>query len=157
MMAIVWTATMFAQPKGSGFRKAYIGAYGLVHVVNGAGKDLPMAKEEGQVSVSSPLVAPDGRTAGWMVEEDNCCTSYPIATSVAIYSGKGRYLLGDGLMIYDWCYVGDGAEVAVSTGTVHGMTYRHLLLYSAGSGRLLKHWDGDFEATAPVWWRGLKE
>ena len=71
-------------------------------------------------------------------------------------AGKKR-LLGDGLMIYDWCFVGEGAQVALSTGTVHGMTSRHLALYDVRSGRLLQEWNGDPDATSPIWAKDLKQ
>jgi hypothetical protein len=79
-------------------------------------------KEKNQVAVSAPKLAADKQTAGWLIEQENCCTSYSIPTGLAIYQAGRKRLLSDGLMIYDWSFVGEGSQVAVSTGAVHGMT-----------------------------------
>jgi hypothetical protein len=72
-----------------------------------------------QVAVSAPKLAADKQTAGWLIEQENCRTSYSIPTGLAIYQASRKRLLGDGLMIYDWSFVGEGSQIAVSTGTVH--------------------------------------
>jgi hypothetical protein len=41
-------------------------------------------------------------------------------------------------MIFDWCFLEEGRKIVLSSGTVHGMTYCHLNLYNARTGRLLK-------------------
>jgi hypothetical protein len=76
-----------------------------------------------------------------MIEQENCCTSCTIPTSLAIYRAGKKHLLGDGPMIYDWCFVGEGTQVALSTATVHGMTSRHFALYDTRSRRLLQKWE----------------
>src|ERR1700690_4496388 len=68
---------------------AYIDKAGYAHIVRGDGKDIQIAAERDQVSAASPAVARDPRTAGWLVEVPNCCTSYPVATTLVIYS-SGR-------------------------------------------------------------------
>ena len=48
-------------------------------------------------------IAEDGRTVGWTVLYDNCCTSYPIPLLLVIYKdGKVQQRLNkSGQMIYD--------------------------------------------------------
>jgi hypothetical protein len=145
-----------AQSKPTTFTKLYVGSDGLAHLVDDMGKDVAMPKEKEQVAVSAPKLSPDKQTAGWLLEQENCCTSYPIPTGLAVYKTGKKQLVGDGLMIYDWCFVG-GEQVAMSTGTVHGMTERHLLLYEVSSGRLLQEWTEKPDASAPDWAKELRQ
>jgi hypothetical protein len=150
-------SVLFAQSKPTTLAKVHVGSDGLVHVVDDLGKDRTIQKEKNQAAVSAPKLSADRQTAGWLIEQENCCTSYTIPTSLAIYRAGKMRLLGDGLMIYDWCFVGEGAQVALSTGTVHGMTSRHLSLYDIRSGRLLQEWNGDTDAASPIWAKDLKQ
>ena len=136
--------------------KVYAGPDGLAHVASPDGSDAALAKEPGQVSVTDPRLSDDRRIAGWLVEERNCCTSYPIALRLAVYSAGHKQIISDGQMIYDWTFVDGGREVALSTGVVHGATGRTLSLYDARSGRRLARWTGGVAAQPPAWAAGLK-
>jgi hypothetical protein len=144
-----------AQSKPTTLVKVYVSTDGLAHVVDGKGKDRAVPKEKNQVAVSAPKLAADKQTAGWLIEQENCCTSYTIPTVLAIYRASKKRLIGDGLMIYDWCFVGEGSQVALSTGTVHGMTLRHLLLYDSRNGQMLQEWSGDLDKSPPTWAKNL--
>jgi hypothetical protein len=156
VMTLSVASVLFAQPKATALVKVYVGSDDLAHVVDGQGKDVAIPKEKAQVAVSAPKLAPDKQSAGWLILQDNCCTSYPIPTSVAIYTAKKTRLLGDGQMVYDWCFVGEESQVALSTGTVHGMTSRHLLLYSL-SGMLMEEWNEEMGEALPTWARDLTQ
>jgi hypothetical protein len=133
-------------------RDAYIDKTGYVHVVRGDGKDIQISGEKHQVSAASPAVAPDHRTVGWLVEVPNCCTSYPIPTTLVIYrSGRVVQHIADGMMIYKWAFLDGGRRVAVSSGTVHGMTRVHLTLYDSRTGGILRTWDGAEGEAPPEW------
>lgn len=146
-----------AESKPTRLAKVYVGSDGLAHVVDSKGKDRTIPKENNQVAVSAPKLAADNQTAGWLVEQDNCCTSYTIPTRLTIYRAGKKRVVGDGLMIYDWCFVGEGSQVALSTGTVHGMTSRHLLLYDSRNGQVLQEWSGDLDKTPPGWAKDLAQ
>jgi hypothetical protein len=146
-----------AASKPARLTKVYVGSDGVAHVVDSKGKDRTIPKENDQVAVSAPKLAPDSQTAGWLVEQDNCCTSYTIPTRLTIYKAGKKRVVGDGLMIYDWCFVGEGSKVALSTGTVHGMISRHLLLYDSRNGQLLQEWSGDPDKTPPAWAKDLTQ
>ncbi len=148
---------LLAQSKPTTLLKVYVGPDGLAHVVDVKGRDKVIRKEREQVGVSSPKFAADKQTAGWLIESKNCCTSYAIPTRLAIYNDRKKRLLADGLMVYDWCFVDGGLQVAMSTGTVHGMTARHLTLYDTRTGRLLQASDGEPDAAAPPWARELAQ
>jgi hypothetical protein len=155
--ALLLTSLLSAQTQPVAFSKVYVGKDNLAHLVDTNGKDVAMPKELDQVDVSQPKLADDKQTAGWLIHQDNCCTSYSIPTGLLIYRVGKKLHLGDGLMIYDWCFVEGGAKVAMSTGTVHGMETRHLLLYDARSGRQLEEWSGDLDKTPPPWATDLKQ
>jgi len=153
--AIALSSSLFAQ-SATTLDKVYIGKSHLIHLVGSSGKDTTMPKEKGQVDVSAPKLSTDKQTAGWLIHEDNCCTSYSIPTRLLIFRADKKLRLGDGLMIYDWCFVDGSARVAVSTGTVHGMVDRHLLLYDASSGQQLQEWNGKDDEAPPPWAKDLE-
>lgn len=132
--------------------RVYADQAGQVHLVYGDGQDVQMPKEKDQVSTQTPVIAPDHETVGWSVETPNCCTSYPIPTTLVIYrSGRVMQRINDGMMIYKWQFLGHGQEIAVSSGTVHGMNGIHLTLYDSRTGKRLKTWNGDDDAAPPAW------
>jgi hypothetical protein len=59
-------------------------------------------------------------------------------------------------MIYDWCFVEGGTNVAMSTGTVHRMETRHVLLYDARSRHQLQEWNSDSGQPLPPWAKDLE-
>lgn len=145
------TAVLFAQSGHAAFSDVYVGHDGLAHVVDAAGKDVAFPKVQGQVAVDLPQVSPDKQSVGWEVEEDNCCTSYPIPTSVLVYHNGKQHRVGTGQMVYDWCFINDGKEIALSAGPVHNPEGQDLRLYDTESGKQLQEWYGDLDADRPAW------
>lgn len=147
-----------AQTHTEPLAKVYAGADGLAHIVSASGEDRAIGREPEQVAVESLQLSSDRRAVGWLVEVKNCCTSYPIPTRLVIYDETGRkHIMTDGLMIYDWKFAQNGHAAAVSSGTVHGMTYRNLTLYSVSSGKALQHWEGNQDAVPPPWAQSLEQ
>ncbi len=141
-----------AVPAKATIQRAYVDTHGQVHVVYGDGQDIFVPPEKKQVSSEALQVTPDGETVGWLVEEPNCCTSYPVPTTLVIFrAGKIMRRLSDGMMLYKWRFAEGGRQVAVSSGTVHGMNGVHLTLYDVRTGRRLKTWDGGDGDTPPGW------
>jgi hypothetical protein len=86
----------------------------------------------------------------------NCCTSYPIPTTLVIYAaGRVVQRINDGMMIYKWVFLDNGRRVAISSGTVHGMYGIHLTLYDTQTGKLLSTWDGEEGKVPPKWGGGI--
>jgi hypothetical protein len=138
--------------------KIYVDSEGVVHVVEDGGTDRAQSKEKDQVSCSQPKISDDKRTAGWLVDFPNCCTSYPISLQLLLYQpGKLVQHLGDGMLIADWHFLDGGKQVAFSTNTVHGDMAPHYELHDVDSGRLLSHWNGHLNAKSPKWTRGLSD
>ncbi len=159
MMSVIGLAVVAGAALPAGIQKAYVGTDGLVHIVDGQGKDRATKKEKQQVAVGAPVVSGDGMVAGWTVEEENCCTSYPIATSVVLMVGAGKKMtkrvVAPGQMVWDWCFVDEGNRVAVASGAVHGMVVPELHLYATATGQVLKERSSggadDVEGERPDW------
>jgi len=151
-----WLALVAAADAGQAqkFLRIYVGSDQRVHLIDGVRRDIAMAKEPGQRAVSGPKVSADGGTAGWFVEEDNCCTTYPIVTRLVVRTARVKRVLSNGFMLYDWCFV-DNTKVVVSSGTVHSMTGEFLDLYDAASGKRLQQMRRDPHADRPEWARCL--
>jgi hypothetical protein len=138
--------------------RAFIGTDGLAHVERNGG-DRAIAKEPGQAAVDSLKVASDGRTVGWLVKQDNCCTSYPIPTRLVVIARSRKFVFSQPQMIYDWYFLGDGEQVALSIGPTHGEAIPHFLLYDTHSGRKLEDWSvaSDTHSPPPSWTSGLRQ
>jgi hypothetical protein len=134
--------------------KVYVGSDGLAHGVDGRVETERFQKKKIKLRLV-PKLAADRQTAGWLTEQENCCTSYAIHTGLTIYEDGKKRLLGDGLLIYDWSFVGEGSQVALSTGAVHGMTSRHFLLYDSRTGKVLQEWNGELDQAPPTWAKDL--
>ena len=144
--------------------RAYVGKDGLVHVVLAAGGETVAAPEKYpekgglplQASVDNPIIAADGRTVGWIVNFDNCCTSYPIPLILAVYrDGRVIQRLTPSdypPMILDWHFVAGGKQIAISTGPLHGDDSSWAFeLYAVATGRLIQRWDGNSRGPDPAW------
>jgi hypothetical protein len=149
--ALCVATLLFAQSKQALLSKVYIGSDSLAHVVDAAGRDTAFPKEQGQVAVDSPDLSQDGQSAGWLIEEDNCCTSYPIPTRLLIYKNHKKRIVGTGQMVYDWCFIKGGREVALSAGPVHNPDGQDVLRFESESGKLLQEWFGNLDASRPAW------
>lgn len=138
--------------------KVYADSAGLIHIVRN-GIDILAPKEKDQVTCDRPKLADDGKTAGWLVNYENCCTSYPIPLSLIIYRhGIIIHRFQPSLQsIWDWQFLRAGNQVAFWTGPVHGDFVPHFELHDVTSGRLLAEWNGHIDDKHPAWVTGLKE
>lgn len=128
---------------------------GRVHVILADGKEFQPPKEKDQVSADSPTISEDGHAAGWLIDEDVCCQSYPLSMKLIIYR-PGKPLLGfdgDGRGIFGWHFVKAGKQFAFFQSFAHGEPMPHYELHEVETGRLLEQWnDGDGpESKEPEW------
>ena len=151
LAALTGTTLLTPQSARAPFSKVYVGSDGLAHLVDATGKDTPFPKEQGQVAVDSPDISEDKQSVGWLVEEDNCCTSYPIPTGLFVLRSGKKHRLGTGQMVYDWCFIKGGKEVALSAGPVHNPDGQDVVRFDTESGKQLQEWYGDLEAPRPAW------
>ena len=115
------------------------------------------------VGFSYVQLAPDHQTLGWVVDVENCCTSYPIPLRVVIFR-RGSVLRAfvPGQMIWNWMFIEGGKRVAVVSGPPHGPEIGTYSLYDVQTGKLISEVIGDettqsLEANAPDWARLLEE
>jgi hypothetical protein len=138
------------RPDSGDIAKVFVDNAGAVHLVDRSGHDRAAPKLKDQISAADAKVAPDGRTAGWLVEYENCCTSYPVPLTLVLFrNGRVRHRIRPGLMIYDWGFEAGGSQAALCEGTVHGQSEPHCLLYDSVTGKLLNAWQG--QGTVPGW------
>jgi hypothetical protein len=99
-LIFVFALAGWSQRKSVKLSKVYIGQDGLAHVVTQGGEDIAISKADGQVGVMDPRLASNDRTAGWLIEQDNCCTSYPIPTRIGVYRDGKTTLIN--LILASW-------------------------------------------------------
>jgi hypothetical protein len=98
-----------------------IDAQGQLTIRTKEGRHISPAREKDQVGFSSARMSPDGRAVGWLADFPNCCTSYPIALKLVIYSnGRTQTFVGSGLPIAKWMFRDGGRRIAFEQETVHG-------------------------------------
>ena len=137
--------------------RAFADSDGTVHVALAGGKAATIRKQKDQVGADDIKIAPDHRTAGWTQLYPNCCTSYPIPLTIAVYrDGRVRRRFRPGLMIYRWQFWDDGRQVAFCSGTVHSDLGVTCELHDVASGRRLEIFDGLPEEHSPDWAQGLR-
>jgi hypothetical protein len=116
-----------------------------------------------QEGISDIEVAADKRTIGWTAMVDNCCTSYTVPVSVAIYqSGKKVLHIQQGQMVWYWTFLSGGKHVAVVWGLTHGPEVGDYQLYDAKTGRMLSEVFGEEDIqglapNAPKWAKLVEE
>jgi hypothetical protein len=147
-----------AVSKSSQIVKVDMDSGGKVHVFDSVGHDSISPQDKDQVSCSSPKIAEDKRTVGWLAAYPNCCTSYPLPLALVIYrDGKVIRQFQPGQSIWDWQFLKGGAEVAFWIGPTHGDFVPHFELHDVRSGKLLAQWDAHLDQKYPNWVDGLKE
>ena len=109
-----------------------------------------------QRGVSHPAVSPDKKAAGWLIEYDNCCTSYPLPLTLVIYRPDKpliemkRKCSG---AIWEWHFVAGGKRVATFIDFPHpvGDYPGCSELFDAATGRQLHSWVPREGRKAPAW------
>jgi len=134
--------------------RTYCGKDGKAHIVYRDNSELAIDPVVRQVGCEHLTVAGDGATVGWSVLAENCCTSYPIPTSVIVYRNRKQAVISPGQMVWDWRFVDNGRRVAVLSGPVHGEA-TEAALYDAHNARLLGEWNG--KGMLPNWATGWED
>jgi hypothetical protein len=131
--------------------------YGVLHLILRNGKDLQPLPEKDQVGVSHPAISAGGSAAGWLVDCENCCTSYPLSLQLTIYAPGMplRRFRGDGRAIFAWHFLAAGKQVAFQQSYPHGELRAHDEMRSVVTGRFIAKWDEDDDAPRPAWTDGL--
>ena len=135
-------------------KSAHCGDDGTLQVVYDDGTTKQQPREDLQVGCDNATIAGDKDTVGWSVLVTNCCTSYPIATSVAVLSRGRTRVFSAKQMVWRWKFVSDAKRLAVLSGPVHGNAVQ-ATLYDIRSGRRLATWNG--RGQSPSWASSWKQ
>jgi hypothetical protein len=130
-----------------------------VHITYSDGTEFIAPEEKGQVDLTSLKIANDKVTAGWLVlEHPDCCVNYPVALTAITYLNRRimQHIRAEPL-IWDWCFIGAGNQIAISIGPQHGEDGVHFELHDARSGRLLDKSDANSNGKRPLWAIGLRQ
>ena len=139
-----FTCSMSAQQVS----RAYCGNDGKAHITFPGKSEQLIRTRKGHVGCEHLIVADDGKTIAWSALVKNCCTSYPIPTSVIVYRNQKQSIISPGQMIWDWHFIDKGDRLAILSGPVHGEPAT-AALYNANNARVLARWEG--KGTAPTW------
>lgn len=115
-----------------------------IHVGLSDGSEVQPPPEKDQVGISQASISKDRTAAAWLVDYDNCCTSYPLSLRLVAYR-VGKPLLrleGRGIgAMFGWSFLNGGSQVAFWQSLPHGDDAPHFELHDVQSGRLLAQWD----------------
>jgi hypothetical protein len=159
-IVILTASWSFAQvsPSQPEILKAEIDPAGKIHIFDSAGHETIPPQDKDQVSCSSPQIAEDKHTVGWLAEYAHEGPSYPLPLALVLYrNGKVIQRIGPGQSIWDWQFLKGGNQVAFWTGPTHGEFVPHFELHDVRGGKLREEWDGHLDQKHPAWVDGLKE
>ena len=142
------------------YSSASVDESGQLHIVLDSGKEILPRKTQGQVSFGSPLISPDRRTVGWLVNyADPGAINYvgdPIAGKLVIYrSGLVLHTFMTEQTFWDWRFQDGAKRVAYSTGPTHGGA-AECVLRDVKSGSIMASWPVRSGSEAPAWARNLR-
>ena len=128
-----------------------------VNIVQRDGTQIRPEKEKDQSGCAAIRLSTDEIAAGWVVEYNGCCQSYPLPLKLVIFK-PGRPLhrfVGDERAIWNWRFVDGSRYVALYQDFPHGKPAPHFELRDIDSERLVAKWEDDVTAKAPNWTKGL--
>ena len=113
-------------------------ATGEIFIRRTDGSTIPLPTLRNQVEIEKTYVSADGKRIGWLVDEPNCCTSYPVPLHLVIFKG-GRIekTFEEDQCIFDWAFAKKGTAVSYWTSVLHGSDYQNFLLRDIASGKRL--------------------
>ncbi|HXE13403.1 MAG TPA: hypothetical protein VN633_14855 [Bryobacteraceae bacterium] len=132
--------------------RAYVGHDGNAHLIFPDGTSKTISREPEQIGCENIAISPDRKIVAWSVLVENCCTSYPIPTSVVVYRKGKTFTISTGQMIWRWHFLGNN-RLALLSGPTHGGAAT-TNLYSLADGKIVESWNG--KGDAPNWakaWR----
>jgi hypothetical protein len=136
---------------GEKYESAEIYAPGKIRIRTVDGRNIIPPKDVDRVEVSSLLLSPDETAVGWLALYPNPATSYPIPLNLILYSnGIVTKLEGNGLPVWQWCFLSGGKQVGFEQETVHGGLGVHYELRDVGTGKLVAKYDPHTDADGHV-------
>ena len=120
------------------YKSAEIDSNGSLVITRTDGKTVVIAKKRGQSSFIDPVVSEDGTSVATRAGFRSCCASYDVPMELLIFrNGRMLRLVGWGLPIFHWRFVGGGNRVAFGEEPVHFGCKIHYELRDVDTGRQL--------------------
>ena len=137
---LLWSGASVADE----FRETHLSADSrALQVTTTHGATITAPTRPDQVEFGSPQVSPDRSHVGWLALEANCCTSYAVPMTLVVMDEQHRVqtFIGNGLPIFDWCFLPDSRSVAYMQTVLHGTNFEHYEQRSLTDGHLLAEYD----------------
>jgi hypothetical protein len=142
MLCLGYSCSLALALPGSTITKTYADNEGLVHIVTADGRDHAISPEKGQDGVGNIKVAPDGVTAGWLVNNRTCCVSYAVPLELVLWqAGHIIRRVHPTMAIWAWGFAKDGKEIAYRNSPLHGGWSGECVLVDIASGEVLATWN----------------
>lgn len=139
-LVLLWSAAAAAGE----FRATHLSADNTtLELTTAHAATVPAPSLPDQVEFGSPQISPDQSHVGWLALEANCCTSYAVPMTLVVMDEHHhtREFVGNGLPIFDWCFLPDSKSVAYMQTVLHGTNFEHFEHRSLDDGRLLAVYD----------------
>ena len=160
-MRRAWLALVIACASSSGeqtYRRVTV-EDGQLNIVMAGGREIPAARDSGQVAFDQVAIAPDQHSVGWLALYPNCCTTYPIPLKLVVLTdGKERTFSGNDLPVWRWAFSADGKRIAFRQSPVHGPAPVHYELWDIRNRHRMASFDTqtDTSPAVPTWARALQ-
>ncbi|WP_422942178.1 hypothetical protein [Undibacterium sp. TJN19] len=121
------------------YQSVSISADQRILTITQAGKEIhaPTTEPE-QQGFQDAQISGDAQMLGWLALTKNCCTSYPLPTSLVIFkNGKLLQRFDDVPPIWQWQFAFDNTAVAYRQGYPHGLLPITYKLRSLKDGKVL--------------------
>ena len=160
IVLLLFAAAML-RAEAPAYRAVTVDRTGRLHVALASGKEVLPPRMRGQTSFGDPVIAPDGRTVGWLVMyPDPTITYYQGAELpfklVVFRDGRILHTFETDQCFWDWQFQDGGQQVAYSTGPTHGGAAQ-CVLRDVATGRVIARWLVVRDAEPPRWAQNLRQ
>lgn len=166
IICFAFSCSLAYAANGPAVTKAYVDDKGSVHILTADGRDYTIKPKKWQAGggFGTPVVAPDGKTVGWLVNQmlmplqGGTSYSYAVALGLDIWRDGHviRRFSTPALTIQNWIFLKDGNEVAFHIAPPHGQEFYDCTLFDVNTGKELAHWSLDRKNyVVPDWAKSL--
>jgi hypothetical protein len=129
---------------------------GRLHIKVSSGKEEIVRKVKDQTSFGDPMIAPDRRTVGWLINyPPDGNNSYELPETLVLYrAAHVLHRFNTDQICWDWKFRNGGKRVAYCTGPTHGGAAQ-CLLREVDSGKIVARWTPKPSGSPPAWAKDL--
>jgi hypothetical protein len=127
----------------------------LLTITSARGSFPAPATEAPQAGFSKPLISSDGRLVGWLALTQECCTSYPLPTSLIILKNDAvAQRFHEAPPIWAWTFAKRNTAVLYRQEFPHGPPIAFYTLRRISDGKVLRKFTCNPDQPPP---RGLRD